>query len=641
MKILAAGCKLKWTVVTVCIMCAAAAIFNSADAADFGLDLPTVEKIEILGNRSFSDGELMKRMRTKSPRFYHIIKKPKYRRDFLRRDLEALQTFYQHNGFFEAKVSIDEIIKDEEANSVRIRILVIEGPQTVVDSVSFAGQDLISIKDLRKDIKLLEGSPYNPNLLEVDRFTLFTKFLAQGYLDATVAYEVVVDSTAVSVAWTISPSQAVRIEGISLDGNEKVRDHLIERELTFGNGEYFNLDNVLESKQNLYDTGYFNSVEIEPRNLDMDRRVVDLELLVRERKMGYLEGGFGFGNVHASSVSLEWGKLNLFGRGYELTLGTTVAFRLFPESDVAFKHMDPYINYHRTQGSLSFPRILNTKNRFFLVSFYEEDETVALTEIRAVNFSAGLSRRITRKTSVLGRYALERVERISAESGESESRKRYIDVKYVRDARDSYFNPRQGRYISVESRLSGGILGGDNHFYSLIGGYRSYRLVSDKLVFAFRARLGYADPFGESEDEGLAIEDRFFAGGSNSVRGYLENSLGPRGDLGEPVGGNVQLLTNFELRFPLPYLAKYNFGGTLFLDGGNVWPDLQGVKWSHFKLVSDERDTSIEDYMYGIGFGFRYNTPVGPIRLDVGYPLKKTIYVKDDYLIHISLGQIF
>ena len=120
-----------------------------------------------------------------------------------------------------------------------------------------------------------------------------------------------------------------------------------------------------------------------------------------------------------------------------------------------------------------------------------------------------------------------------------------------------------------------------------------------------------------------------------------ESALQARRDGNEPRGGRVLLLTNVELRFPIPYFSRWNFGGALFVDGGNVWESVEEIEPDHFRLYSDEDETTVKDYRYGIGFGVRYNTPVGPIRLDIGFPLKRTTDIDYDYWLHISLGQIF
>jgi outer membrane protein assembly factor BamA len=174
-----------------------------------------------------------------------------------------------------------------------------------------------------------------------------------------------------------------------------------------------------------------------------------------------------------------------------------------------------------------------------------------------------------------------------------------------------------------------------------VASYQSYRSLGRGTIFAYRVRGGYAETFGDSKDLGVPFESRFFSGGGNSVRGYRENSLGPQDDEGDPLGGRVLLLTNVELRFPLPYLARFNFGGALFVDGGNVWSSVEEIEPGQFALYSDREDTTFRDYRYSAGVGVRYNTPIGPIRFDMGFPLKKTEDTDRDYLFHISLGQIF
>lgn len=626
---------------TIILMAITLAAPSKVEADDFGMDLPVVDRIVILGNVSFNDDILKKRMRTKEKRFFHILRKPRFRRDFLRRDIEAIRSLYNRNGFFEVSVNLDSVERNEKNNSVRIRILINEGPQTKVRSLVFQEQSLIPEKKLRKGLRLVEEGAYNPNLVEVDRYTLFSRFFEKGYLGALIACETRVDSYKVDIAWKIDPGKPIRVSGVTVAGNSKVRESLIRRELVIQPGEYFNLEKIVQSKQNLYDTGCYTSVEIEPRDLDVTGGKVNLNLQVRERKMGYIETGLGVGNVHANRVFAEWGQRNLLGRGYILDVKSEFAFSLFRDNDYSLSAMDLKNRFVRHEGELLFPHILSTWNTFSLGAFYERDATVEPIVIEAVSYNAAVSRRFSRHTSLLVGYYFERVRREEVVDEKAKSKRRSIDLKFRRDTRDFYFNPRRGKYISLEARYAGGLLGGEDHYYSLIPSYQEYRQISEQTVFAYRIRYGYSKAFGDSEETGLPVESRFFLGGGNSVRGYEENSLGPLGSTGEAKGGSIMLLTNVELRFPIPWISRYNFGGAVFFDGGNSWDNFEDISIGSFGLFRDGDDVSRSDYRFSGGFGIRYYTPVGPIRIDFGFPMVKTSDIDYGYRLHISLGQIF
>jgi outer membrane protein assembly factor BamA len=338
---------------------------------------------------------------------------------------------------------------------------------------------------------------------------------------------------------------------------------------------------------------------------------------------------------------VEWGQRNVFGTGYVLSFKSSYAFQLFPNNEYSLDNIDYRSKYLRNEGQLTIPHVRGTWNTLAFSAFYERDATVEPIIVQDVGLSARIAHRFSRQTSLLFGYSIERVKRFEVEEEKASSRKRAIFGTFSRDSRDFYFNPQRGMYISGEGRFTGGFLGGDDNYYSLIGTAQRYTRIARGSVFAYRVRAGYVEAFGASNETGLPVESRFFAGGSNSVRGFEENSLGPLTSSGEPAGGRISLLTNVELRFPLPIIGKYNFGSAVFLDGGTVWNSIDAIEPSDFRITADPAVVTRDEYMYGAGFGFRYYTPVGPLRLDIGFPLKKTADMDFDYRIHISLGQIF
>jgi outer membrane protein assembly factor BamA len=227
---------------------------------------------------------------------------------------------------------------------------------------------------------------------------------------------------------------------------------------------------------------------------------------------------------------------------------------------------------------------------------------------------------------------------------EDEGEVRFLSGSVSNDKRDFILNPRTGVYRFVRLKFAGGFLGGDADFYTVSTSLQRYWALPRNDVVAVRLRMGYGSAFGQSRV--APIEDRFFAGGSNSVRGYVNNGLGPKivdPDTGEfvPTGGNALLLTNVELRFDIPVLSKINITGAAFFDGGNVWEDIKDISFDDFRIFKSKSDVDINDYRYGVGVGIRYNTPIGPIRLDYGIPIKVEEGQSENGRFYLALGQTY
>jgi len=237
----------------------------------------------------------------------------------------------------------------------------------------------------------------------------------------------------------------------------------------------------------------------------------------------------------------------------------------------------------------------------------------------------------------------------------------------TRDSRDSPFNPTRGSIRATLFETAGSILGGNNDYNKAVGVFAHVKSFWGQYSLATRVRLGWAEAFGRSRDEDVPLEARYFAGGSNSVRGYRENSLGPRLTEEEAQnvvddrflanrptsGGNALMELNAEFRFPLPYISRWKFFGAFFADGGNVWENWSRVSLDRMRLTSDpegDDPTTILDFRTSIGFSIHYRTIVGPLRLDYGLPLKRVRLVDPDtgeveedphHIWHFSLGHAF
>ena len=608
---------------------------------------PFVNKIIFEGNDYFSTENLKDQMKTKETGFFSIFFKPRLDPEVLRRDIASLTAYYHANGFIDAIVELKEVRQLEDPAFVDVVITVVENEALRVESIRFYGETSIDTEKLSKTLVLRPGVPFNPTTLESDLYAIKREFFERGYLSVIVRDSVKVDdSKQVRISFHMDAGPVIRIDRISVTGNEETKMSIIRKEFAFESGDVFRLSKILETQRNLLETGLLTVADIEPVNLNTRTRTVDIAVRLRERDSAYVEAGFGVGSVNGSRVLGEWGERNVFGTGRLLRFKIEYAFALFEEGlSTQFRDLDPRIRYYRYDLEFGQRRVFGTKVNLGINAFYEKDATVSNLTIYTNGLTIGGNRRYGRYTQLLGGFTVERIRRQAPGVPEEKSNSHILGSLITHDRRDFILDPKQGSFRSLRLQLGGGPFGGDNDFYTITPTYQKYVRALGSTV-AFRARFGFADAYGRSDN--VPVENRYFTGGSNSVRGHAENSLGPaeitgvddEGPQGTRVGGRVLILGNAEWRFPLPRLSQYNFSGAIFADAGNVWATPQDITLSDFKVYVPRDEVDVNDFRYSVGLGIRYNTPVGPIRVDYGIPIKREPWLRFARW-HISLGQIF
>ncbi|HXV13766.1 MAG TPA: outer membrane protein assembly factor BamA, partial [Candidatus Krumholzibacteria bacterium] len=607
-----------------------------------------VNRIAIVGNQSVETAVLRARMRTKEPSFFSILRKPKFDREQIERDAAQLEAYYHAIGYPDATVRIERVDYLENGRFADVTIRVVEGEPIRVATVSFPHPLVVDEAELRKKLLLAPGKPYNASLLQTDVYRIKTEHYNLGYLGVLVIDSTTVIGRQVDIRFIVDPGLPLNVGAIVVEGNRLVRRSVIDAEIELRSGDVCRFEKVVKTQRNLFETGLFNVVDVLPENVDPVRQTVDIRIRVRERKQSWIETGFGVGNVLGSRIFAEWGTRNLFGTGRTLRFKAQYAFDLFAGDDIDFNQIDISNTYYRYDAVYQQRRIFGIKLGAGVNAFIEEDRTVPNLEVKTQGTTFGVAHNFGRPrrdfgydTEVVGTFSIENITRREFGLPEEESRSNILGGSLSRDRRDFVLNPRRGEYRVVTAAVAGGILGGKNDYYAITGNEQRYH-GRGASVLAWRARVGYSAAYGRSDR--VPVEDRFYLGGANSVRGYDEASLGPRSvESGESVvdGGEFMALANVEFRYPLPLLGRWNFAGTFFLDGGNVWGSASDVTASDFRLSSDVSETEVDDFRYGIGLGVRYNTPIGPIRVDWGYPLKPDVYTDESGTFYLSLGQIF
>jgi len=685
----------RWLLATaLCCLCLSAGLPARADEElDYGLETHRLERIELTGNETFGDGDLKDVLRIQERTWSRPLNVPRYSPYLIQTQLDLIRNYYRARGFHQVAVGLDSISTVPEQGDI-LHIFIQEGPRTIIRSVEFTPNDVFTDEELRANLSLLEGrpAPMSLNAFGGDIYTLRAMFRDATYLDTriTVSMDTQPDPDGegflADVRYRIAVGKPYFVRGISLKGNVETKDRLLRRELAIAKGDPLRWYQVETSRRQLLSTGLFRDVEIVPAAIDSAAGEADLEVRVIERKPAYYELGVGVGSLERIRLLLAWGHNNLWGTGRRLEVQGRGSWNLEDVVGNPLSFNEGQINY-RADVTYVNPRVKDS--RFSMdVELYLKRETrgeSALNQsVHGLNLGSTWrgDRHMTNNAYVGLKITDPSVHPYAPDSLKARfdaldvgvTQTRSVNYSLYIDKRDDLFRPTRGSYAIGTMKLAGGLMGGDYSFVKGSASLQRYQGTPLGGVLAMRFMVGAASPFGKSEGlgpDGVPYDDRFFAGGASSVRGYRHNSLGPQVtdqdeldelNYGSDVllpdnparGGNYLMLSNVEWRFPLPVLRRWNLGGTFFFEGGNVWERLEDVRMRGFRLDSnpgdptDPRSTKVWDYRYSYGVGLRLETPFGPVRADMGIPLKRARYVgldkveTDPELVwHFSLGYPF
>jgi outer membrane protein insertion porin family len=538
-----------------------------------------------------------------------------YRADQLGRNVIALTQFYQQAGFGEAHVT-GEVGFSENREAAQITFRIEEGSQTrigVVKIVSDAPVPDATIHDVMRP-----GTPYHPSSPKEGEHLLAMAYAREGYLHVTIGTEIQSsqDRALADVTYTVHAGPQIRLGTTRLEGNLRTQDAVLLREISLKSGARYQPQEILTAQRRLYRTGLFSSVRLEPV-ATADPTVQDLHLQVVERPSVTLAFGAGYAEHERVRGFLEGTNRNLWGTGNEISVRAEANHL---EETYSLNFRQPWFFSQNLEGRASLARINEKEVSFDL-------ETLRATAGIDKHFSETLKGTVryeyeqhsTREVSPDVLQALEDTGKLNIAT---------INLSLIRDTRDDPFQPRSGRVYSATLRNAAKVFGSEVQLVKLSLQGSGYRALGNRFVLAASVRVGLADRFGETAL--IPLPERFFLGGRNSVRGYGTDQLGiqdgPPSEQtridGQPTGGNASLVLNEEIRIALPR----SLGLVFFLDHGNVWQRYTDVALSQIKST--------------VGAGVRYNTPVGPLRLDWGYKLDREVD-EDAAALHFTLGHAF
>lgn len=553
-----------------------------------------IKEIEFEGNKAFSAKELRKVMETKERGFYLvslISGAGKLNKDNLERDLEKISSFYYNHGYIKAKIGDPKI--DIKGDWIYITIPVQEGPEYHVGKIDITGDLLEDKAKILGLIKTPKAKVYSREQLQEDLTILADFYADHGYANADIVPLIKENNETllVDVTFDIHQGQKVYFERIDIAGNIKTRDKVIRRELRVYEQDLFNATNLKESIKNLRRLEYFEDVNFATTPGSAPNHM-NLKITVKERPTGTFGVGAGYSTQDRAVGMVQISQNNLFGRGQQVKVEGVIG-----------------TISHRIRASFVEPFLFDRPLSLGIDAFNWErqySEYNRVSEGGVLRLSHPLKWKFTR---LFWMYRFENVQLKNLVPNASETLQQAATIHNTsatsfvvrRDSRDSLFAPTHGSDNSVSTEIAG--LGGDTAFVRYIAESGWYFPLKWDMVGVLHGRAGGMNKLHWGQ---MPAYELYYLGGIDTIRGFKYAEISPRDPAtNERIGGPRFLQLNTELRFPL--YKKLGLSGTVFVDAGNVYgPNEVGPFL---------RTTA--------GVGFRWFSPMGPLRVEWGYNLSK------------------
>ncbi|MFH1620313.1 MAG: BamA/TamA family outer membrane protein [bacterium] len=476
----------------------------------------------------------------------------------------------------------------------------------MISSITISGCLDVPSAELIDFLPFKTGDSFKPDSVKLAGEILTSFYNSLGYMDASVSSEVETGEGTAAVFLTAMEGPRYFFGEITMEGLSSLRQEFLRKDIAFKRGEPYDSRKILETQGHLYGLGFFEDITI--RVSTTPAGTADVTVILKEKPMKWIKGGAGYGSEEKERFSLILTHNNFLRRAYKLELYNTL-------SRIWLEYKAEFMNRHFLGSATEYRNVVSWRK--------ENRKGYDLENTKGI-FSLG--RKIALHSSGSVQYRMQRsvtynVNPAIAETTPSESQIRALALTINRDTSDDPFFPARGSRSEMLLERSGGLIGGDVHFYRISANAAAYHRFHGRVIGAVSAKAGMVRETHPSAE--VPVFERYFAGGGNSVRGYAERDVGPKDSVGAPLGGNLLLSASSELRFPL--LGRLN--GAVFVDAGQVG--------GHARMVLPS------EWKYGAGGGLRYRTPVGPFRLDLGYKLNPDTGVSDFWHLHLSLGEAF
>lgn len=564
-----------------------------------------IKQINIVGNHTFTDKELRKGFTLDTPSFLSFItKNDQYSKQKLSADLEILRSYYLDRGYLNFNILSTQVSITPDKKDIYITINISEGNQFRIKEVTLSGELVLKPEELFPLVKINPDDVFSRKRVTeaVDRIS--AKLGDQGYAFANVntVPDVNESERLVNLAFIVDPGKRVYVRRVNVKGNITTRDEVLRREMRQMEAGWFSAEKVERSRTRLQRLGFFEDVNVETPAVPGTTDQVDVNYSVTETSSGNITAGAGYSQTSGILFNASVSQDNFLGSGKRVSFA-------FNNSKVTtiynFYYTDPYYTINGiSRGFGLFYKKTDADQAN--ISSYTTDTYganvnygIPINEFDTIRVSPEFENLKLKETSESPNEVIDFIDRHGND---------YNTVKltgsWAHDTRNKALFADDGglQSLSVETAVPGSGL----QYYKLGYDQRRYVPLTKDLTLSMHAQLGYGDGYGDYDN--LPFFENYFAGGVRSVRGFEDNTLGPKDSRGNPIGGSLQVVGGAEILFPIPFVeGTKSFRLGTFFDIGNVYSDV-----SNFDAT---------ELRYSVGVSSLWISPLGPLAISLGIPL--------------------
>ena len=611
----------------------------------------TINKISFTGNDSVLPKDLTKVMKTKTANLLSFLTKAgRLTPSQMDEDKDAIRTLYQSRGFADMRVTDVQTQPLPNGKGTDLVISIAEGTQYRVNKLTLEGVSIVASDELEKYLKMKTGSLYTPEGMGADLKKLRDFYGSRGYVDMVSQPQVTpAGDGQVDLAYRIDEGVQSYVNLINVQGNSKTKDKVIRRELAVQPGGIFDTTLVDVSKSRLMNLNYFSKVDMAPQDTLVPGRK-DLDVIVEEKKTGSFNFGAGFSSIDSlvGFAELQQSNFDLFN--WPNMTGGGQRFRIrgqygLQRQDFVLSLTEPwFMGYKVSVGG----------------EFYYHGATFLSPVYSQSNLGGALQTRkaLSPFTAIRGEYRLENINifnltgnygdgqfpdpqagAIQNAANNSIYTKSCILLGLDFDNRDSLFLTRKGQSVNLTGFVAGGGLGGTVQDYGISLDAKKYFSLPWDMILLTKGSIGVVNTWGDGTQgtNTPPIFDQLYLGGANDMRGFIFRGVGPKDFYGNPVGGSTSVYGTAELTFPIiPRLR-----GAIFTDWGYVNANSWDINPQAVTTTANGQSYTSGGLNGDVGIGARIELPIGPIRVDWGYPVMTDSWNRTSGQFQFNVGYTF